>query len=526
MTEDFNYLFQYLEKENVVFDKTEFLFQIQSHPDYPSLLSITDTLNFFDIQNGVIKISASEVESLPSRFVAFLNVENKRSQLYLIEKKKNNYSYLLDKKAVEIGESILKSSWNGIVLLIEKEEKENTIVRNKKNVFWILPSFCLILFFSILFMVEENLKAKLFFLFPIVGILFSIAALKDLLGAKSELISNFCNITSSASCSRVIDSKKWKIFSYLDLSSLSIVFYTTQLIALFVFLLSNNTAEYFCIQRILLFCSAPVVLLSIYYQKFVEKKWCPICLVIVSILVLELGTLLSFQENKYNISLKSLVLFGFVFFVVAFIWIRLKTMLSEQKELREFQISGNRFMRNYWVFKNSLVSKDKIKLPNSPIVLGKKDDNVEITLITNPFCGYCKSAHEILEKILIKNHDNLKIKVLFNIDVDAADEETKKFVRCLMAIYLGEGQDFFMEALNYWFKTKNLKDWMKIYDFPCDKEKIDSIYREQNNWCKNSDFNFTPAIFINGYQYPKVYSRENLEFFVNELIEDDFFELV
>ena len=31
MTEDFNYLFQYLEKEAIDVDKTEFLFQIQPH---------------------------------------------------------------------------------------------------------------------------------------------------------------------------------------------------------------------------------------------------------------------------------------------------------------------------------------------------------------------------------------------------------------------------------------------------------------------------------------------------------------
>ena len=94
-----------------------------------------------------------------------------------------------------------------------------------------------------------------------------------------------------------------------------------------------------------------------------------------------------------------------------------------------------------------------------------------------------------------------------------------------MTIYFDEGQDFFIEALNYWFETKNLIDWMKIYDFPCDNEKIDSIYRLQNQWCKNSDFNFTPAIFINGYQYPKMYDRDSLELFVNELIQDNFFEL-
>lgn len=49
MTNKFNYLFQYLDKENINIDKEEFLFQNQSHPDYPSALAIADTLSFFNI---------------------------------------------------------------------------------------------------------------------------------------------------------------------------------------------------------------------------------------------------------------------------------------------------------------------------------------------------------------------------------------------------------------------------------------------------------------------------------------------
>ncbi|WP_431242219.1 vitamin K epoxide reductase family protein [Flavobacterium sp. P21] len=101
---------------------------------------------------------------------------------------------------------------------------------------------------------------------------FLLRALKDLFGAKSELLNNFCNITSTASCSSVMESKKWKIFSLVDLSSLSIVFFATQLVSFFLFLLSNSANEYFYIQKILLFGAVPVTLLSVYYQKFVEKN--------------------------------------------------------------------------------------------------------------------------------------------------------------------------------------------------------------------------------------------------------------
>ena len=47
MSNQFYYLFQYLEKDKIFIDQTEFEFQIQSHPNYPSLLAISDTLSFY-----------------------------------------------------------------------------------------------------------------------------------------------------------------------------------------------------------------------------------------------------------------------------------------------------------------------------------------------------------------------------------------------------------------------------------------------------------------------------------------------
>lgn len=44
-----NPIFQYLKKENININKSEFLFQQQSHPDFTKLLSIIDTLNFLNI---------------------------------------------------------------------------------------------------------------------------------------------------------------------------------------------------------------------------------------------------------------------------------------------------------------------------------------------------------------------------------------------------------------------------------------------------------------------------------------------
>lgn len=47
MNENYHFLFEYLKKEQITIDRNEFLFQIQSHPESPSLLAISETFDYF-----------------------------------------------------------------------------------------------------------------------------------------------------------------------------------------------------------------------------------------------------------------------------------------------------------------------------------------------------------------------------------------------------------------------------------------------------------------------------------------------
>jgi len=75
MNKEVGYIFPYLKSQKIKIDEGEFLFQMQSHPDYPSLLSISDTLHFFNINNGTFRIDSSEIHLLPKRFVVTLKEE-------------------------------------------------------------------------------------------------------------------------------------------------------------------------------------------------------------------------------------------------------------------------------------------------------------------------------------------------------------------------------------------------------------------------------------------------------------------
>ncbi|WP_026712794.1 vitamin K epoxide reductase family protein [Flavobacterium daejeonense] len=522
MIESIPALFKYLKGENININQEEFKFQAQSHPDYPSLLTISDTLLFFNIDNGAMRINFSDIESLPNRFIALLKEEQNQSKFYYIEKKNEEiYRITRDNKLSVISKKELENQWDSLVLLVENQQ--NNFKSNKKTWFTTLFFLSLVSFFYTVLQFQIDLLDKTFFIFPILGVFFSIAALKDLFGTKSELLNRFCNLTVSSSCTSVVGSDKWKIFEKVNFSDLSIIFFTSQFLGLILFIFMADVEAYFNIQKIMLVCAIPIILISIYYQKFVEKKWCPICLAIIGIILFELFYLLFIKNIILNISVSEFCVFSFVLVTVVFLWDKLKGLLTLQKELKEFKIKANRFMNNYEIFKNTLVATEKMELAFSPIILGNKESDLEIAIITSPFCGYCKDAHKILEKILLSYKDDLKIKILINADIKNLNDEKKIFFRILMTIYIDRGEDLFLEALHDWFKNKNLTDWIKKYKLDYDEEKIDLLYDFQNQWCISNNLYFTPAIYINEYPYPRTYERESLNFFVGELIDDESF---
>lgn len=168
MTKEYNYVYQYLEQEGICIDKNEFEIQIQSHPQYPYLLAITDTLSFFNIQNGVIRAEVSEIELLPQNFAALLKEEGKESQFYFIKKNKKNYTYTSGTTSVEVSEKQLKSLWCNTVFLIEKSESKDSTKPYKPYLFVILLFLSEIFYLLVYIGITQTLSFLSLFIFGLI----------------------------------------------------------------------------------------------------------------------------------------------------------------------------------------------------------------------------------------------------------------------------------------------------------------------------------------------------------------------
>jgi ABC-type bacteriocin/lantibiotic exporter with double-glycine peptidase domain len=153
---------------------------LQNHPDWPSLLCVSDSLNKWNVPNAAGRIEVSEIDQLPTPFMAYTgSVENPLEIVSEIsDSEVRIYSTKLNKPVIENKTDFL-NRWKGIYLIAEKNESsgEKDFEKNKRNSFVksLIPIslFILMTIVSFLFL-QRNIEMSEF-----VGIVSGLPAIPD-----------------------------------------------------------------------------------------------------------------------------------------------------------------------------------------------------------------------------------------------------------------------------------------------------------------------------------------------------------
>ncbi|MUP46519.1 hypothetical protein E0K83_12300 [Gramella sp. BOM4] len=519
---DLNFFYQYISSEKISLNKDEFEYQFNSHPDYPSLLALSDTLSFFNIANGAFKIDSSEIDLLPDRFLAQLE-KHDNNVLSYVEKKENLFFRTDEKERKAISKRELESLWSGVVVLLEETGANSLEKRPRSSMEFLLGIFSITTFLIILIIEQFSITTLICYIFSIVGIWLSVTGLKDIFGFKNSLIDKFCQESSHISCNSILSSKKWKVLEIINFSDLAIIFFAAQFSYLTFMSLTNRIVEFFLVQKFLLFLSVPLLITSIYYQKFIEKKWCPICLMIIGLLVVELLYVINYDVTIINSAdiTKEILLFLNIGFFTSYSWFKLKNILVQKNYLRAEKLKANRFKRNYKLFKKVLETSRRYKLPENKLTFGTPSAGLNIAIVTSPYCDYCKSPHYMLKSFLEKFQESISVSIYYN--VSSANDNLRKFAKNVTGYTLENTDSKYFEAVDFWYEVNDLEKWLNKYNSLYNSEEIGNLIKKQNTWFRQNDINFTPFLFINGYRYPEHYDIEDLQFFIEELINDNTF---
>lgn len=516
-----------LVKNQIRLAPNELKLQLSSHPSYPSLHSITGVLQHFGVSNLAIKLPTTNeiLDELPTTFIAHI-IKDDNESLVLIEKLKTKIKITSDTNKIEkLSRMEFLNIWDGIIVAIEKDKQINDVSRSpiKNALNWFLISLSVLFTTYLLFSLTDTFS-QFHFSLSLIGLFLSVFIVQHELGISSTVVNNLCNISSETSCEASFQSKGSKIFNAIKLSDVCIVTFSSFL--LYWLLFFNNA---FLSYKTILLCSIlalPFTFYSLYYQFKIVKKWCPLCLGIIGVLWLQSLAILiaNFSFGVDSDDWTSLILLAVSGISSIGIWNLLKQALERKLVLEKSEINHFKFKRNFALFntlyqneKNLSVPKNSIK---GEIVLGNKNAPLELVLVTSPLCYYCKQAHKDIMRILQSAESQIKVIIRFNVGLQNKDSLLYKINSTLLHIYNTQNQIKCKQALDAVFSQEaDLNSWLAKYK----DESIsgyDSILQKQQTWCLDNKINFTPALFVDGKQFPKEYDRPDLLFFIEELIEE------
>ena len=511
-----------LQKNKIKIDSEELDFQIQSHPSYPSLHAITGVLSHFDLDNAAIRVPIDKdtLTQLPTSFIAQVKTENDTDFALVIKKGKNYKVIFSNKKSKTISEAVFLEKFTGIIVAVEKDDTKKTdqiVTTNFQKPLFILA----LILFSALFLKSSTSFIEIFyFLTTLIGVTISYLIIQHDLGLDSKIVDSICSQESkTTNCNAVLNSKAATLYKNIKLSDVSLVYFVSISIASLLLVLTKTPLNALYLISL---AGLPIVVYSIYYQVKVSKNWCVLCLGIASVLVLQASIFFFTTFNFSVLGITSSLIIGFSFITIASIWLFISSRLKQEQDFKKLKIESSKFKRNFDLF-NTLLQQSKVldtTLANTTeIILGNKNAPLNITIITNPFCGHCKSAHNMVESLLKTHHNELNVTVRFNINTVNPESNCVLVSSRLLELFHTEGEFKCLEAMHDIYNNAEAKPWLTKWKNATNVDLYKDILETEYNWCLDNNINFTPEILVNGKSYPKAYDRNDLTYFIEELNE-------
>lgn len=499
---------KYLQKSNYSSKIVEFEEFYQSHPNYPSLLAITDGLNYLNIENIAASIPFEHFDELTNSFIAELKIDN--PSLYLLTKGENEFTIEDEEGKVKIlNRADLEKYWSGIVLLVEENEKEEISSKWKSSSYMLPIALVLLCLLSISTKLNNHLHTT-FLLIAAIGVFISKEILETFFNNKNNTDSKFCSISEEFSCDSIIKSKSYSFSKYIEFVDLPVIFFSFS----FISLLFGLEMEYLIGLASVL--SLPVLFYSIYLQKFSLKKWCLLCL-LISVLMLSNAVLFLVNYRMFSLDYHQVINAVGLLLLIVPLWFLLKKWI-EKFNKNEVELNKLlRFKRSEGVFQKTVETINNVESFNAldKMIIGDENAPNVISLFLSPSCPHCHTAYKDAKELLMKYPNKLKLAICYNLNTNNVDNPYLDIARSVLNLY-NNGKNV-IQALDDWhIERLNIDDWKAKW------KKTDAFTKENNQlemyfqWCLENEFNYAPVKIFNNHLIEQQYNINELFYFFKE----------
>lgn len=497
---------------------------LQAHPDYPSFLSISDSLQKWKVESIAIQTVADKLHEIPIPFITTY----KNGVFVTVVKLMGEELTIINqhgKKQIITKDEFLKL-WTETILVAEANEfsgepdyhKKLNRLLVQKCFYTLIP---LVLLAAILIPYINGtvtLVATTYLLAKLIGLAASVLLLWYDIDKGNPLLKQICSGIQKANCSAVLNTKAATLWGLITWSEVGFIYFAgSLLVAAFVGI--NTVLPLLSLFSLL---ALPYIIFSLYYQAKVAKQWCVLCLMVQGILFSE-GLLVAINSEISLPAIKAILTSNIISIALAIaipitIWFLLKPILKRVQASKYEKRNYLQLKYNDEVFWSLLYKQPSI-IDNSTdglgITIGNPQAKHTIVKVCNPYCGPCATAHPELDKIIEQNPE-VKAQIIFTATNNENDRAAKP-VKHLLAIAEKGDEHITYQALDDWYLASQ-----KDYDAFAAKYPMNGELIKQNEklskmkaWCDEIDIQFTPTIFINGYQLPKTYQIKDISYFIS-----------
>ena len=501
-----------------------------SHPDNPAILSIADTFDRLGLDYVVGRKSRESLSEIPFPYLIHSNAPD----ILLIRNEKDIKKY--DQEL---------SDWSGVIIKVNEESQvvdpiHNRQYENEKQRLWMsrLAGALALVLIVVALVSNLSLMAGFWALTALAGIGVAYLLLEKELGKESKQLNDFCGNSEKVNCNAVLQSDGAKLFWGIKLTDLVAGYFATQFAAVVLVSLAPALADpLFATLTLVALAALAVVAYSLFYQAFVVKVWCKLCLLVSSVLLIQSLAIPAFSLMDQPLTL-TLHPESLLFLALGFEPLTVCLVLWRQKQnsiadLEDAQFMARRNLQSPDVFSALLNREPQVTEVQAPAhsVLGNPEARISMTLSLNTMCDPCRKLFGKINDLLAVHADIAKIELVFVRGME--DEELKitpnQYLTQYWLNHLKGKPDESAQTLQFvrdWYDLMDLPALAKKYplDIAVQPERARKLVDAHEAWLFENHIQRSPALFFAQRRVPHSFEIDLLTsviFFINADISNE-----
>jgi hypothetical protein len=499
------------------------------HPQFPSMYAFSQLFDRLKLSHAVIKVAPKDLEELPKPFLTHFVSDGGGFFMVVDGVNENNVQFINETGQVEdYPKSDFLAGWTGVAAIFDPKggEQETAYLQNRIKEFiakhrwpFFVTMMCALLFSTILQQGITNYTTLglILIVTKLIGTLLSGALLIQTFDAQNPFFHKICMPSKKQDCSSILNSKGAKLLGVFSWSEIGFVYFASLLLYLIVF---PVLATVFVAAAASLL-AVPYTIYSLWYQKYVARIWCKLCLLVQLVLYIDAWLLLFFKDQLVFYSgvdrgIISLFMIGLgllsaysVLKPMLEAWIQSKSEMPKLKKLKY----------DHEVFTMTQKRILPVRIPLEilkPINFGNTSGDHQIIMIANPLCRPCQEAHDSIFSFL-EYKQNVSFIEIFAIE-DKPENEAYQLALMMLQLQVLLSKNEFLVALKDYYTNYRLSPelWKAKYSNPgINTEEAVERLNQQISWCKEQKITTTPLILYNGSVLSSLYSLTDLDYFTD-----------